>query len=157
MAYGLQSLEHRIPPPVVLLIAAAAMWGAAQLAPLPPLFESYRVVAAVVVACLGASVSVAGRLAFLRAKTTMNPLHPERAAALVDFGIYRFTRNPMYVGLLLILLGWGIFLANAWALAGLPVFALYITRFQIMPEERVLAEKFGAPYSAYCARVRRWL
>lgn len=157
MASALPSLDHRIPPPAVLLIVAAAMWTVAEIAPLPRLFEAYRIAAAVLVGGLGASISVAGRMAFLRAKTTMNPLHPERAAALVEFGIYRFTRNPMYLGLLVILVAWAIYLASAWALIGLPVFVLYITRFQILPEERALTDKFGAAYSAYCARVRRWL
>jgi len=72
-------------------------------------------------------------------------------------GIYRFTRNPMYVGLALVLLGWAALLSSPWALLGPLVFVLYINRFQIAPEERVLSAKFGAAYTEYIARVRRWL
>ena len=63
----------------------------------------------------------------------------------------------MYLGLALILLGWAIYLGNIAALAGLPLFVLYINRFQIAPEERALAERFGAEFEAYRSRVRRWL
>lgn len=156
MALGLQSLELRVPPPVVALIVAAAMWGISAIAP-PDLPAAYRIEAAILIAVIGAGFSISGVLAFRRAKTTVNPLHPEQAAALVRFGIYRITRNPMYVGLLLILLAWAVFLSSAWALFGPLAFMLYITRFQILPEERVLSGKFGADYAAYRASVRRWL
>jgi protein-S-isoprenylcysteine O-methyltransferase Ste14 len=76
---------------------------------------------------------------------------------LVTTGIYHHTRNPMYVGLLLVLLGWVSFLCSVIALLGLVAFVIYITRFQIVPEERVLLAKFGADYAEYLARVRRWL
>ena len=72
-------------------------------------------------------------------------------------GLYRVTRNPMYLGMLLVLFGWAVFLSNLAALLIAPLFALYITRFQIIPEERVLAEKFGAAFMAYQSQVRRWL
>lgn len=98
----------------------------------------------------------AGR-AFRKAHTTINPLRPDRAAAVVTMGVYRVTRNPMYLGLVLILLGLALYLASPWAVLGPPVFVAYITRYQIQPEERVLAARFGTPYTDYCAQVRRWL
>ena len=71
-------------------------------------------------------------------------------------GIYRLTRNPMYLGFLWILPGWGIFLSNAPAFLVLPGFALSMNRFQIEPEERALTRLFGQAFVAYATQVRRW-
>jgi protein-S-isoprenylcysteine O-methyltransferase Ste14 len=79
------------------------------------------------------------------------------ASSLVSNSVYRFTRNPMYLGLLLTLLAWAAFLSNPLAVLWVPVFVLYINRFQITPDERVLSSLFGAEYAAYRNRVRRWL
>lgn len=152
------SLELKIPPPVVAAVIASAMYVAASLLPpmhaLPP---GVRVFAALALAGVGMVFDMAGLLAFRKAKTTVNPLTPQRSSAVVTHGIYRITRNPMYLGLVLILLGLAVYLASPWALLGPVAFGAFITRFQIQPEERVLAERFGSDYTAYCARVRRWL
>jgi protein-S-isoprenylcysteine O-methyltransferase Ste14 len=88
----------------------------------------------------------------------VDPTRPERASALVTTGIYSVTRNPMYVGMLLVLVAWGLFLASAAGLILAPVaFALYLDRVQIPREERALANAFGDGYRAYASRVRRWL
>ncbi len=87
----------------------------------------------------------------------MNPIKPGAASSLVSSGVYRFTRNPMYLGLSVTLLGWAMFLSNPLALLAVPLFVLYINRFQIDPEERVLSSLFGAEYAAYKEKVRRWL
>jgi protein-S-isoprenylcysteine O-methyltransferase Ste14 len=108
-------------------------------------------------ATAGACISLMAVISFRRARTTVNPLRPGTASTLVTGGIYRHTRNPMYLGLSIILLGWAVYLANAPALLLLPGFVLYIYRFQIVPEERTLAALFGAEYQAYRTRVRRWL
>lgn len=102
-------------------------------------------------------MSSMGAREFQRAKTTVNPLHPERATAVVTGGIYRFTRNPMYVGIALVLVGWFVVVGGLSAIAGLPLFAWYITRFQVVPEERALSSKFGAEYADYLQSVRRWV
>ena len=116
-----------------------------------------RVVAAIAIALAGIAFSIAGVAALRRAKTTPNPLKPRTTSSLVTSGVYRFTRNPMYVGLALGLLGWAVFLSSAWSLLGPLVFILYMTRFQIVPEERALSGIFGAAYSDFQARVCRWL
>jgi protein-S-isoprenylcysteine O-methyltransferase Ste14 len=108
-------------------------------------------------ALAGGCISLAGVVSFRRAKTTVNPLKPEKASSLVTGGIYKVTRNPMYLGLVLVLLAWAVFLSSAWALAGPVAFVLYMNRFQIEPEERVMGTMFGDNYSEYKARVRRWL
>ena len=153
----MRALELKIPPPIVALLIAAAMWGISLAAPAAPLPFTIRVVAAIAIALAGVAFSIAGVAAFRRAKTTLNPLKPGTSSSLVTSGVYRFTRNPMYVGLALGLLGWAVFLSSAWSLLGPLVFLLYVTRFQIVPEERALSGIFGAAYSEYQARVRRWL
>jgi protein-S-isoprenylcysteine O-methyltransferase Ste14 len=150
------SLELKVPPPVVALLVALAMWGLARLAPLAG-EPSSRAVVALALAALGVAFSVSGAIAFRRAKTTKNPMKPQAASSLVVSGVYKLTRNPMYLGLSLVLLGWAVFLWSAWALLGPVVFITYISRFQIAPEERILTTLFGSEYSAYKARVRRWL
>lgn len=106
---------------------------------------------------VGVAIILAGFLAFLRAKTTVNPLTPEATTAMVTSGIYRFSRNPMYLGFLVVLTGWAMYLSNLLAFAFLPLFVLYINRFQIVPEERALCAKFSHVFTAYKCSVRRWL
>jgi protein-S-isoprenylcysteine O-methyltransferase Ste14 len=84
-------------------------------------------------------------------------LKPETSTSLVASGLYRWTRNPMYLGFLTVLLGLGVFLSNPLALAPIPLFVLYMTRFQIRPEEKALEARFGADFAAYKSRVRRWI
>lgn len=153
----MRALELKIPPPVVALVLAAAMWFAARRSSSLDLPLWLRLGAFAVIGLAGGATALAGNLEFKRARTTINPLKPQNATTLVTSGIYRFTRNPMYVGLVLVLLGWAVYLSSAWALLGPVAFALYIGRFQITPEERVLSAKFGAAYVEYAARVRRWL
>lgn len=126
----------------------------------PPILQwptLVRALGAVVLAAIGVAVALSGVLAFRRAQTTVNPLKPETSAALVSTGVYSFTRNPMYLGMVLGLFAWAVYLSSVWSLLGPVVFALYITRFQIIPEERVLDRLFGASFAAYKRRVRRWL
>jgi protein-S-isoprenylcysteine O-methyltransferase Ste14 len=116
-----------------------------------------RIGCGIAFACLGQAISVSGMIAFKRAKTTINPLKPDAASSLVQTGVFRFTRNPMYLGLLLTLAGWAVYLGHTLPFLALPLFAWYITRFQIKPEERILTEVFGAQFTTYTLRVRRWV
>ena len=152
----MHTLELRIPPLALVLIAACAMALIAYCVPVglaipaPALF-------ACAFAFTGAVIAIAGVVAFRRHKTTVNPFTPECSSSLVASGIYRYTRNPMYLGFLLLLVGWAALLSNLVALALLPAFIAYMNRFQIQPEERILKEIFGQGYETYCTRVRRWL
>jgi protein-S-isoprenylcysteine O-methyltransferase Ste14 len=154
---GKHMLELKIPPLAVAVLFAGAMWGMASVTPGLEIPGMIRVVVAIAVFLVGGGVALAGTVAFRRARTTVNPMKPETTSALVTTGIYRITRNPMYVGLLLVLIAWAIFLSSAWALAGPIAFIAYMNRFQIAPEERVLSSMFGAAYSDYKSRIRRWL
>jgi protein-S-isoprenylcysteine O-methyltransferase Ste14 len=151
------TLELTIPPPIVALVAAVTMGGIARMAPASDGPVLVCAMAAMAIALVGVGVSLAGVLAFRRARTTVNPMKPQATTALVTSGIYTVTRNPMYVGVLLVLVAWAVFLSSPWALVGPVAFVLYINRFQIAPEERVLSGLFGRTYSDYRARVRRWL
>lgn len=150
-------LEHRVPPPVIAFLAGVMMWAIARAAPAIEIDASWRLAAAAALAVTGVTAMVSGFRAFGRAKTTVNPHRLEAVSALVTSGIYRYTRNPMYVGVLCLLLAYAVYLAVPWTLVGPLAFVLFITRFQIIPEERVLSEKFGPAYADYKKRVRRWL
>jgi protein-S-isoprenylcysteine O-methyltransferase Ste14 len=133
------------------------MWGISLVAPQPHVPAAVRLGACIVLALVGLAFGVAGVVSFRRARTTVNPTTPAAASSLVSSGVYRITRNPMYVGLALLLFAWAVFLSSAWSLLGVLAFVLYIGRFQIVPEERALAQLFGSEYTAYQAKVRRWL
>jgi protein-S-isoprenylcysteine O-methyltransferase Ste14 len=150
-------LELIVPPPIVALLVGTAMWFASRTGPSPELPLLVRIAGGLAVALLGGAIAAAGDVAFKRAKTTINPLRPENTTSLVTSGAYRYTRNPMYLGLLLVVLGWAVYLLSPWAFLGPVAFVLYITRFQIVPEEKILGAKFGEAYSNYTSQVRRWL
>jgi protein-S-isoprenylcysteine O-methyltransferase Ste14 len=153
----MSSLELRIPPVVLTLAFGVAMWLLARFAPTFTFdFQGNGWIALVLVAA-GVFVIAQGIAEFNRASTTVNPTQPESSSTVVSSGIYRWSRNPMYAGFLLILAGWAVQLASIAAVLLLPVFVLYMNRYQIQPEERVLTGKFGAQYLAYRQRVRRWL
>ena len=153
----MSALELKVPPAALVLIVAAAMWLLAVYVPVLSFTLPWRTIVAVALAGAGFIITVAGLLAFRKAGTTVNPTKPGSASAVVASGVYRVSRNPMYAGFLLALTGWAAFLANALAFALLPVFVAYMNRYQITPEERALAARFGAEYAAYKASVRRWL
>lgn len=153
----MRALEHKVPPPLVALAIAVAMWAGAGDIPAFPVATGLRSILAPLVALIGGACAIAGTVSFRRARTTVNPLKPASASSLVTSGIYGVTRNPMYVGLLMALVAMAIYLATIAALIGPLLFMLFIHRFQIVPEERALAEKFGPEYTEYAQRVRRWL
>jgi protein-S-isoprenylcysteine O-methyltransferase Ste14 len=154
-------LEHRIPPPVIDVACAALMWWLAEWLPQVRLWPrgggALVWAVAVGLALAGAFIALAGLWEFGRARTTFNPLAPARASHLVTGGVFSRTRNPMYLGMLLVLTGWAVWLGNAAAWLGLPLFVAVLHALQIRPEERVLRERFGAQFDDYAARVRRWL
>ncbi len=152
-----RALELRVPPLLLAALTALAMAGLAFALPeLRVALPARRWVAGLLLA-LGASTAFAGVLAFRRHRTTVNPLAPGTSSALVATGLYRLSRNPMYLGMLLVLAGWGAWLANGAAACLLPAFVAYMNRFQIAPEERALRAKFGDAFAAYAASTRRWL
>jgi protein-S-isoprenylcysteine O-methyltransferase Ste14/putative intracellular protease/amidase len=150
-------LELKVPPVALAVIAAALMWCARWAAPDFDFPFSSSLMFPMGLALLGASTCLAGVVAFRRAKTTVNPMKPDTTSSLVVSGIYRYTRNPMYLGFLLFLTAWAAALSNVLALISPLAFVLYMNRFQIVPEERMLASRFEQDYAEYRARVGRWL
>lgn len=144
-------------PALQLVIMGAAMYGLSSWFPIFMLSIPGQTMAAMMISVFGILLVMAGGVSFRRAKTTVNPIDPTQTTELVVEGIYRYTRNPMYLGFLLMLLGWGTFLGGISSFLMLPLFVWVITQFQIIPEEQVLAEKFGASYQEYVAQVRRWV
>jgi protein-S-isoprenylcysteine O-methyltransferase Ste14 len=154
---ALNRLELRVPPLALVAIAALGMWIAARRWPGLSIYVPARVPVAIVLAASGLAVAAAGIDAFSGARTTVDPTRPERASALVATGIYLRSRNPMYLGFLMVLAAWAWFLGNAAGAVALPAFVAYMNRFQIGPEERLLRQKFGREYDEYLLRIRRWL
>ncbi|MBC8109205.1 MAG: isoprenylcysteine carboxylmethyltransferase family protein [Anaerolineae bacterium] len=151
------NLNLKIPPPVVTLLTGAATWLISRVTrDFTIAIPASRVLAGLL-AALGVATAISGVVALRRAQTTINPMKPESTTSLADLGAYRFTRNPMYLGLLLVLTAWAVLLSNPFALLGPVAFVLYMNRFQIAPEEEALTTLFGEKYNEYKARVRRWV
>ncbi|REL35362.1 isoprenylcysteine carboxylmethyltransferase family protein [Thalassotalea euphylliae] len=157
----MEKLELKIPPVLLVVISLLLMWFTHQLLPhftVTFSFTSdYGVQLAGALLLLGALVIFAGIYAFRKAQTTVNPMTPSDASSLVKTGIYRITRNPMYLGFLLMLIAYAVYLQHPFTLVWCGVFVGYMTQFQIKPEERMLNQLFGEPYHEYCEQVRRWI
>lgn len=146
-----------IPPPLVAALCGYLMWLLAERLPFGRFaFAGQRPLAALL-ALAALALMAAAAYTLWRARTTVNPLRPERAAQLVSGGPFAFSRNPIYLGDALLLGAWALALGNAANLALLALFVWFIGRLQIAAEERALQHRFGDEYRAYCARVRRWL
>jgi len=150
-------LELNVPPPIVFLSFAGLMWLVSALFPWASFVLPAKKMIALGIAAAGGMVAGSSILSFLRVGTTVHPHEPKKTSKLVVTGANRVTRNPMYLSLLFVLIAWGVYLANIASLLFVPLFVAYITRFQIIPEERALASLFGSEYESYCKRVRRWL
>ena len=153
----MQWLDLKVPPLLVWLVFAGAMFGVASVGPGISYTLPARFALALALVVLGAAVALAGVVAFRIKRTTVNPLTPSASSSVVSSGVYRVSRNPMYLGFFLALAGWALYLSNGGAVLLLPAFLAYMTQFQIKPEERALLAKFGSEFAQYMARVRRWV
>ena len=151
----MKSLENKIPTAVLCLFCALIMKSIAYVLPFVAL--PHLPVVAIVMTLIGIGAGIAGIWSFYKARTTINPLEPSEATHFVSEGIYKLSRNPMYVGLACCLISWAIWLSYLLPWLGVLLFIAYMTRFQIIPEEHVLRQKFGDEYQNYCLKVRRWL
>lgn len=152
-----KTLELKIPPIAVFLVLAAMAWLSAKIFPSLALDFHFNTIVATVTAAFGCGLIMAGAHAFKRADTTVNPLKPETTTTLVTGGVYHFSRNPIYLGLAIILLSWGIYLSHLLSLLFMIAFVVYMNHFQIQPEEKVLQKLFGVCFERYQRQVRRWL
>ena len=150
-------LKTRVPPPLVTAFFAALMWLVAPYAPVVVIREDTRLGLSLISLVLGIVLCLAGVVSFKKSQTTVNPLAPDRASQLVDSGVYRISRNPMYLGMALFLLAWACYLPSLWTVLGVVAFIGYMNHYQIAPEERALKKLFGDQFRAYKRRVRRWI
>jgi len=153
----MSSLELKIPPDVVWVAVAGLMWLASRVSAGLGVAESLRRPVALILFAIGVGLIVAARVALDRAGTTWHPTEPGRTTALVTSGVYRFSRNPTYLGMEIVLLSWAAVLASPAAALISALFVVYIGRFQIRPEERMLSVSLGQGYSDYSKHVRRWV
>ena len=148
-------LRNKIPPPIVTLtFILLSFWLANYL---PKLVFNYQGLLSLIMTLIGLTIIVIGVKTFHKSDTTVNPLNPSEASHLVTHGVFSYTRNPMYLGMVIILLGVSIYNGVYIGIIILPCFIFYITEFQIKPEEEAMEEIFPGDYTDYLKRVRRWL
>lgn len=150
-------LELKIPPLIVMLVVAILMWTGSLSFSAYAMNGNVRIIVAIMLGLAGIWIAGIGVRTFGQAKTTVNPVMIDGTSSLVTNGVFSYTRNPMYVGMALVLVAWTVFLSSPWLLIGPMVFVIYIDRFQIRPEEAFLQAKFGQAYTDYRQRVRRWI
>lgn len=151
------NLELKIPPVILVAIFCILMYQVYVLVPVLRFDYSYSKVFSISLCSLGVFIIVSGVISFRREKTTVNPLRPGEASALVTRGVYRLTRNPMYLGMAVILFAWAVYLSSFFSFVIAGLFIPYMNQYQIKPEERFLIELFGDSYYEYKSRVRCWL
>lgn len=150
-------LELKIPPPLYLLIFGVLMSWLDYFFPEPQWQGMYNLALGGMFVLLGLVCIFWAAGLFFRAKTTVSPLTPSNSTQLVISGLYRFTRNPMYLGLLFMLIGWALYLGSLASALIVPAWVWALNRWQIGPEEKALEQRFGDDYRAYKNKVRRWL
>lgn len=149
------NIDNKIPPPVVALFFGVVMWFVSAGSQDP--IGTTRILGIIACWLVGTYFSVSALISFRKAKTTVNPLKPQSATSLVISGVFGLSRNPMYVGMVFILLAWAIYLGSSWTLLGIIGFVIFINQFQIVPEERAMLALFGEEFVSYSKKVRRWL
>ncbi|RBO83956.1 methyltransferase family protein [Marinomonas aquiplantarum] len=152
----MSKLELRIPPVLLLLICLVGMWVTAVFMPAVSLSFAWAKLVAGGFFLLGGALIILSVVAFRQAKTTLDPRYPEQSSHLVSCGVFGVSRNPIYLGFVLLLIGVAWYLMNLLAVVWIFAFVFYMTRFQIVPEERHMKEKFAEEFDSYSARVRRW-
>ena len=153
----LSKLELRIPPPLVMLLFMVTVFGFDKIMPFTLFYLPWLTYALVIsLVTLGGVIALWGVKEFRDAKTTVNPLKPESSSSLVSSGIYQYTRNPMYLGFLLILLSSVVYTQHPLGLVSALGFVTYMNRFQIEPEEKILVKLFGDEFVDYSNQVKRW-
>jgi len=150
-------MNLKIPPVIVFVFALTMLFGCYYFFPGFSYSIPYQKIFSSAFLAIGLLVGAMGIIAFRSQGTTVDPMNPGKASHLVTKGIYRYTRNPMYLGMSLVLFGGFIRLGNPMGILSVLFFVSYLSRFQIKPEEKALKELFGEDYTAYCRKVNRWI
>ncbi len=149
-------MKLKVPPVVVLFVFALAMYFLAKYLPVGYFDFFGRLELVKILLVIMILILILSLCKFFKAKASINPLKPEKTEVLVTSGIYKYTRNPMYLAMLILLLAWALHLGNAFNVLLAAGFVSYMNVYQIIPEEKTLADKFGKNYRLYCKKVRRW-
>ena len=149
-------MKLKVPPVFVFLIFALLMYLLAKWLPVGYFDFFGRVYIIGVLLVVAAIIGVISLIQFFRAKTSVDPTRPSKVVSLVTDGVYKYSRNPMYLAILLVLLAWGLWLGNAFNTLLAASFVGYMNRFQVLPEEEALLKAFGKQYQQYLTNVRRW-
>lgn len=153
----MNQLENKIPPPIVMAIFGLLIWLCRDFGPILPLENGLRYFLCGAFVAAALTLDISAFLEFKKFKTTINPLKPENASNIVQSGAFGKTRNPMYLGMVILLIGWSFFNGALVGYVLVFLFWAFINRFQIIPEERALSAKFGDEYLDYQTKVRRWI
>ncbi|MCB1948129.1 isoprenylcysteine carboxylmethyltransferase family protein [Nitrosomonas sp.] len=146
-----------IPPALIWIVFAAAMWVLSVSVPVLLLKTEPHFVLPLILIAIGVIIITSCAVIFMCQKTTLNPMKPELTTTLIKTGLYQYSRNPIYLGFVIMLTGWGLYLNNAPGLILVVGFIYYMNRFQIEPEEESLSRIFGTEFELYKRTVRRWL
>ena len=146
------NLDTKIPPQILTLLILAFI----------NLYESkdYELNTkwiSIIIFSIGLFFIFSAVIQFIKRKTTVNPTKPHKTTSLVITGTFKFTRNPMYLGMLLIIISYAFYESSIISLILIPFFIFYINKFQIEPEEIEMRKKFGKDYEDYCKKVDRWI
>lgn len=150
-------LSLKIPPVAQGIIAILLIWLFHRYAPLYQVKFIYQRIVACALVGMGAIATIAGIFAFIKLSTTVDPRYPQKASKLVIIGIYKYSRNPMYLGILLAISGIAVYFGALSSIIVVLSFVAFMNKYQIAPEEAALQEKFGESYTHYLRNVRRWL
>ena len=150
-------LELKVPPVALFILVLVASYSSAQQLSTGAIGMPFKFIILGVGIALSGVIGLAGIWEFRKQKTTVNPIKVETASTVVDSGIFGYTRNPMYLGLLILLFCFGYFFQNIFSVLLSFAFVIYMNQFQIKPEERALEQLFGAEYVDYKHKVRRWI
>lgn len=154
MLINIKSLELKVPPPVVFIIAGGSMFA---ISGFHIHIEDSHLLLSCLIFGLGVCIALAAIFSFYQSRTTIDPHQPGKTRILIVSGALKYSRNPMYLSLVILLIGWSFLLNSLWVVIIIVLFVLYLTYFQIKPEEKILREKFSITYEGYCNKVRRWL
>ena len=150
-------LSLKIPPVAQTIVAILLIWLLDRYAPIYHIKFIYQSIVAGTLIGIGAIVALSGVFAFIKLNTTVDPRYPEKASELVIIGIYKYSRNPMYLGILFVITGIAVYFGALSSVFVISPFVAFINKYQIVPEEVALQEKFSENYTRYAQNVRRWL
>lgn len=153
----MKKFELLIPPPIISVIVMIIQYAMYKLFPICSFYWVGNNIVSTVLILIGLSLAVTGIITFKKHSTTTKPTQPELSSKIVSSGVYKISRNPMYLGILFGLLGIGFYFGNIISILTPLLFFIYITQFQIKPEERILKKKFVEDYRKYISSTRRWI